>query len=116
MPIFDVRCVNGHEAEFIGQSTQVPAHRCDICGETVERLFTVGRSSVVTDSIPGGMIIENMSPQPMTFYSHSAWRAKMKELGLVNKVRHVPGDKHVQAWGGTDPQTLENGRLLAERQ
>ena len=116
MPIFDVRCVNGHEAEFIGQSTQVPAHRCDVCGETVERLFTVGRSTVIGDDVPGGFWVENMTPTPLFFRTKSAHRAKMKELGLVNKVRHVPGDKHVQAWGGTDPQTLENGRLLAERQ
>ena len=66
-----------------------------------------GRStglSVVDDSIPGGMTVENMgTPTPQTFYSKSEWRRAMKERGLVNMVRHVPeqgSDKspHTQRW------------------
>ena len=41
------------------------------------------------DHVPGGFWVENMTPTPMFFESHSAHRTKMKDLGLVQKVRHV---------------------------
>ena len=98
VPIFDVACPAGHTTEFIGSVGQLPEARCPDCGETVERLFTVGRSNVVADSIPGGMTIENMSAEPMTFYSHSEHKAAMKRLGLVPRVRHVDGSKQTSRW------------------
>lgn len=52
--------------------------------------------NVQDDLIPGGMTVENMGPEPLTFYSKSEWRAKQKELGLVQMVRHRP------AHAGTD--------------
>lgn len=59
--------------------------------------------TVIDDSIPGGMTIENMGPTPLTFYSKSDWRREMKARGLVNEVRHVgePGSdksKHTTRW------------------
>jgi hypothetical protein len=64
----------------------------------------LGTPTVVDDSIPGGMTVENMgTPTPLTFYSKSEWRREMKARGLVNMVRHVPeqgSDKsaHTQRW------------------
>lgn len=114
MPIFDVQCDQGHASEFIGASASIATHRCE-CGAPVTRIWTVPTSQVQPDDVPGGFWIENMTAQPLFFRSHSEHRAKMRELGLVNKVRHVNGDKHVPAWGGIDPQTMDNARRLAER-
>ena len=50
------------------------------------------------DQVPGGFWIENMTPEPLYFTSKSEHRKKMKELGLVERVRHVDGDKHVGRW------------------
>lgn len=61
--------------------------------------FVASHLAIIDDSIPGGMVIENMSATPMTFYSKSDWRREMKARGLTNKVEHVgvPGsDKSPQ--------------------
>jgi hypothetical protein len=44
---------------------------------------------LIDDTIPGGMVIENMSHDPITFYSKSDYRRAMKARGLINKVEHV---------------------------
>ena len=74
---------------------------CDRCGAILQvgewpfcpHGFPAHPLTVIDDSIPNGMIIENMGPMPMTFYSKSDWRREMKARGLVNKVEHrgVPG-------------------------
>jgi hypothetical protein len=48
-----------------------------------------GSPAVIDDSIPGGMTIENMGPEPLTFYSKSEWRREMKRRGLRPNVRHM---------------------------
>lgn len=58
---------------------------------------------VVQDSIPGGLVIENMGPEPVTVYSHSERRMEMAKRGLVEAVRHVGsrgGDRsaHTSRW------------------
>ena len=50
------------------------------------------------DHVPGGFWIENMTHTPLFFETKSAHRAKMKELGLVSKVRHVDGSKQTSRW------------------
>ncbi len=86
---------------------------CDECGQEYQIgqwyrcphgwPLVAGGPSVVDDSIPGGMVIENMGPEPRTFYSRSEHKRAMKELGLTPKVRHVGvagSDKspHTQRW------------------
>ena len=89
---------------------------CDRCGEALavgswpfcgngrgHDPFIAKNLAVIDDSIPGGMVIENMSHTPMTFYSKSDYRREMKARGLVNRVEHVgvPGtDKspHTTRW------------------
>lgn len=102
MPIFDVQCGNGHTTEFIGSSAQITETRCH-CGASVERLFTVGRSSVISDAIPGGEVIENLAATPVTFYSRSEKRQYMQQHGIREHVQHVGtpgGDKspHTTRW------------------
>ena len=75
----------------------------------------------VTDEIPGGMLIENLGPTPIRVYSHSERLRIAKERGLQEVIRHVPlpgSDKspHTRSWATMDPYTLENARILAERQ
>jgi hypothetical protein len=71
-----------------------------------------------SDGIPGGETIENLSHEPITFYSRSEKRRYLKEHGLVEMVRHVPVpgtdvSPHTTSWTGVN---LEAGRILAERQ
>ena len=103
MPIFDIRCPACQQArEFIGTSAQIADQRCEVCGGPVERVWAM-RVTAVADDVPGGFWIENMTPKPLYFRSKSEWKAKMKELGLVNKVEHVgvPGtdrSPHTTRW------------------
>lgn len=75
---------------------------CERCGEALKtgdwpfcregrghEPFIAKNLAVIDDSIPGGMVIENMGPTPVTFYSKSDYRRECKARGLVNKVEHV---------------------------
>jgi len=59
--------------------------------------------NVQDDSIPGGMVIENLGPKPQKFYSRSEFKQAMAAAGVVQKVRHVPDQgsdksKHTVRW------------------
>ena len=59
--------------------------------------------TVEDDSIPGGMVIENLSPRPQKFYSKSEFKRAMELAGVEQKVHHVGlqgSDKnpHTQRW------------------
>lgn len=61
------------------------------------------RTHVRDDSIPGGLVIENLGHEPVTVYSHSERRRLMDERGLQEFVRHVgkPGSDrsaHTVRW------------------
>ena len=75
---------------------------CESCGHELQvgqwpfcrngrghEVFVSDHLAVIDDTIPGGLVIENMSSQPITFYSKSDYRREMKARGLVNKVEHV---------------------------
>jgi hypothetical protein len=47
-----------------------------------------GAATVISDSIPGGQLIENLGPEPVRVYSESERQRIMKERGLVDAVRH----------------------------
>jgi hypothetical protein len=73
---------------------------------------------VQPNDIPGGETLENVGPEPVTFYSRSEKRRYLKARGLVEMVRHVPvpgtdRSPHTTSWTGVN---LEAGRVLAERQ
>jgi hypothetical protein len=101
VPLFDVRCVNGHETEAWAKPDErdVP---CRICGAFTTRLWRQS-PSVQSDAIIGGFTDENLGPTPVTYYSKSERRRLMKERGLEEGVRHVGvqgSDKspHTQRW------------------
>ena len=72
------------------------SERCELCGREVAigswPWCPHGTPNLVIadDSIPGGMTVENMGHEPLTFHSKGEWRRAMKERGLTNMVRHVP--------------------------
>ncbi len=100
------------------------ATTCERCGELIAigdyPFCPHGRGALgaQSDGIPGGETLENVGPEPVTFYSRSEKRRYLKEHGLVEFVRHVPvpgSDKSpfTVSWTGVN---LEAGRVLAERQ
>lgn len=99
--------------------------RCDVCNHYMqigEHPFCPhkgGASTVFSDEIPGGILVDNYGPHPIRFYSHSARRSYMKEHGLTEREKFspMPGtDVDPQGIpnpaGYLDPQTLENAKAL----
>jgi len=81
-----------------------------------------GGGTNLKDEYPGGIWIENLGPEPVKVYSESERLRLAKQRGLQPMVRHVPvpgTDKspHTTDWSRSiDAQTLENARILVERQ
>src|SRR5262249_34031449 len=87
-------------------------NRCSKCGSVLcegewpfcPHGFPTGVGlSVVPDSIPGGMVIENLTPQPVTVYSRTEHKDLMRRTGNQPFVRHKgePGSdksKLTQRW------------------
>lgn len=64
----------------------------------------------------GGITIENMGHEPVTVYSREEFKEQMTRHGVEQRIKYVPGDKHLQNWGNyIDPYTLEQARILVER-
>lgn len=97
---------------------------CDRCGVTYGigaspwcRDGHAGGVSGIEDATwPGGITFENLGHDPVTLYSPSELKRELKARGLEPMIRHVPGDQHTKSWATMDPYTLEQGRILAERQ
>jgi hypothetical protein len=68
--------------------------------------------TVISDSIPGGQLIENLGPDPIRVYSETERRRIMKERGLVDYVRHRPGDPLTSKWDTVTQKTLEDAADL----
>jgi hypothetical protein len=74
------------------------------------------RGGVIGDDIPGGMVIENLQHEPLTFYSKKAIVKKADALGLQPMIRHVEGDKHLSNWAtAIDPYTMAAAVELVKR-
>jgi hypothetical protein len=85
--MFDVECVNGHRDErFAWRVSELPP--CAQCGAFVLRVL-LPSVAVRADAIPGGMVVENLAPQPIRFDSHSAKRRYLREHGIREAVKHV---------------------------
>jgi putative FmdB family regulatory protein len=39
VPIYEYRCPNGHEFEVVQRMTEDPVATCEVCGESVQRVF-----------------------------------------------------------------------------
>ena len=122
MPRFDQGCT---ACPWMGEIWAKPDEHppCPDCGEPTQRVWTsMKAANVIGDDIPGGMWMEHLGPEPIKVYSHSEADRIAKARGMERFVRHQPlqgSDKspHTIDWSrGTDPQTLENARILVERQ
>ena len=103
MPVFDyacLRCGDVHEEYIYSTHERVFCH----CGGDTEKVWLPGSSpAVIDDSIPGGQVLENLTPQPKRFYSRSDIKRQMDALGVQSKVEHRGTDgtdksKHTTRW------------------
>lgn len=104
MPLYDIQCRTcAHTFEaFVWYHTQAKKVPCRQCGA---RTTVVWRSAphMRPDTIPGGKVIENLTPTPVRYDSHSAIKRAMEAAGVESKVQHIgtPGsDKspHTSRW------------------
>lgn len=122
MPFYDYKCPTCLEVirdvvRRIADRNDCPV--CPVCGDKTERHFSLGGGTNIRDEYPGGIVIENLGPEPVKVYSNSERLKIMRERGLEEFVRHtpVPGtDKspHTSDWskGSMDPYTLEAAKAL----
>lgn len=102
---------------------------CDTCGQVLKLgqypfcPHEYGTHSAFRDEIPGGIVVENYGRHPIRFDSHSERRAYMKAHGLNEKENWAPfpgTDRDPMGIpnpaGYMDPYTMENARILIERQ
>ncbi len=114
MPRFDQHCLACGWADevIVPPGVQPP---CPTCGGETERVWQ-GTMSVIGDEIPGGVLIENLGPEPIRFDSKRAIVQAAAARGLEPMVRHVPGSKHTTSWDVPSATTLAQGAVLAARQ
>lgn len=82
MPVFNYACTGdcAHVWEaFTHHRDVLPA--CPICGGAAEKIHT-GTVTVIPDTIPGGMMIENIASTPMRFDSKSEFKLELAKRGM----------------------------------
>jgi len=70
---------------------------------------------VISDSIPGGQLIENLGPEPVRVYSETERRQIMRERGLVDYVRHREGSPLTSNWNTVSAESIKNATELVSR-
>ena len=95
---------------------------CEDCGQELHTgswpwcPHGVSQTCVVPDSIPGGMVVENMSHEPFTVYSQTEFKAAMAAHKVELRDRWAgPGDRYLSNWASISPKTLEDAKILLER-
>lgn len=90
MPIFDYACTH---CSIVHERLVWPSERDDVqrctCGSDMRQVFTGRAPSMVPDSIPGGMVLENLTKTPQRFYSRTEIKDAMRAANVEQKVRHV---------------------------
>jgi hypothetical protein len=88
---------------------------CDRCGEPLGvgdwPFCPHGKyaGTVIGDEIPGGVVLENLGPEPVRVYSETERRRIMKERGLREYVRDSGG-----SWNTVSQTSLDNARSLLD--
>lgn len=94
---------------------------CDRCGVELRigdyPFCPHGRGSTGIEDVtwPGGRVFEHLGHEPVRCDSPADLQKELDARGLEPFVRHV-GGPHTRSWATVDPYTLEQGRILAERQ
>jgi hypothetical protein len=109
MPLYDVRCPQGHEAERWA-SFDERAVPCGECGQPTERIWRANRGARAPEvTWPGGKVFVNGFETAQTFYSPKEHRDALASRGL--KVR---GDGE-ESGGWMSPGTLKNAEAMVKR-
>lgn len=96
--------------------------RCDQCGEILHTgswpycPHGVSHAAAIGDDIPGGLVIENLGHEPLTFYSKKAIVAEADRRGLrLMDTWAGPTDQHLTNWaaGMTEKQLRDAAVLLS---
>lgn len=95
MPMYDVECLNGHQTEVLAQIGDLSV-RCKECGELTVRIWLPRKRAVIGDEMD--YIDHNLGPEPVHITSRAQRKRLMAKAGLIEKIRHVDGDKHVKKW------------------
>jgi hypothetical protein len=109
VPLYDVRCPQGHEAERWAKwdERSVP---CQTCGAPTDRIWRANAGSKAPDvTWPGGKTFENGFPEPRTFYSPTEYRRALGERGL-----QVRGDGE-ERFTPMSKEGLKKAEALMER-
>lgn len=61
-------------------------------------------------------MFENLGHEAVRCDSPADLKRELKARGLEPMVRHIEGSPHTRSWATTDPYTMEQARILAERQ
>ena len=95
MPMYDVRCSQGHVGEVLAawQDKETP---CRTCGAPTERIWIAGRRAVLGDAMD--YIDDNLGPHPIHITSRAQRKTLMAKAGLQERIRHVDGDRHASRW------------------
>lgn len=117
MPRYESRCVDcGQSRLHVDASGYHPT--CFACGGDTEYLWrgTVTHGIATNEAFIGGMTLENLGHDPVTVYSREEYTLAMREANVEQRIKYVPGDKHLIDWSlGMDAQTLANAKALVER-
>lgn len=88
----------------------------------MEALKTEERTSYVQDSIPGGLVLENVGPEPVRVDSYTEMDALFESRGLTRREKFSPTPGTSKDPAGVmdsrkymDPYTLEAGKALILR-
>lgn len=103
MPIYEYACPQCSRAfEALVPVACRNQMLCRVCGCAVNREWRHA-PTMRPDSIPGGLVLENLTPQPKRFYSRTEIKDEMRARGVEAKVRHVGAQgsdksKHTSRW------------------
>lgn len=88
--MYDYECQEcGVQFEALVRMSDPPPPCTDCGGSQVEKVYLPHSAPhVKQDSIPGGMVIENLDPTPRRFDSHSAYQHELRSRGLTNDRFH----------------------------
>jgi hypothetical protein len=95
--LIDIICT-ACKQEFIDRwVTDKEYPTCDSCGGPTERLWKSSTGGVLSDDIPGGVLIEHglcaADGSPKRYYSKSEIARAARERGLIPFVRHQASEK-----------------------
>lgn len=94
MPIYNFKCVNGHERERFYHTDRYRLFKTEICdcGEGMTQTLSMGRGLTWFEE-GRGRWIENLGDDPVYITSHGQHRRIMKEQGVVwaTPKRGMPG-------------------------